>query len=104
MVERPRAHRELLAADEWARGQSAVRGLALVGHDADMELLLVGAHDRLGAQPESGGHRELKAISLSVEDLFDRTAPVDHLIRVYDPDRILARWRTKLRLTASLQV
>jgi len=104
MVERPGAHRELLAADEWARGQSAVRGLALIGHDAEMELLLVGAPDRHGAQPESGGHRELRAISLPVDDLFDRTAPVDDLSRVYDPDRILGRWRTTLRLTASLQV
>jgi hypothetical protein len=103
MVERPEAHRELLAADEWARGQSAVRGLALVGHDPDMELLLVGAGDRLDA-PESGGHHELKRIALSVEDLFDRIAPVEDLIRVYDPDLILGRWRTKLRLTPSLQV
>jgi ferredoxin len=104
MVERPEAHRELLAADEWARGQSAVRSLALVGHDPDMELLLVGAGDRLEAPPESGGHRELKTIALSVEDLFDRTARVEDLIRVYDPDQILGRWRTELRLTPSLQV
>jgi len=77
MTEHPGAHAAVLSADENARGDESIRGLALVGRhasadgrgDEDLELVFVG-RDGVGTE--------------RIE------AP---MVRVYDPDRALEEWR-----------
>ncbi|HSJ82338.1 MAG TPA: 4Fe-4S double cluster binding domain-containing protein, partial [Acidimicrobiia bacterium] len=95
MVERPEAHRVVLAADEWGRA-NAVQGVALVADRSDDRLtfVLIGNVPHRPAWAEEPHRVESHA---SVDDLSERDPRVAEMIRVYDPDRGLQRRRDEAR-------
>jgi hypothetical protein len=105
MVEDPSAHRSVLAADEWARGHGANRGVALVvadlGRPGDGVVLhLIG--DVLPGRP-TGGPVPIE-VHANARDMGERAATDADVVRVYDPDNALRSRARKVGSEASLQV
>jgi len=105
MVEDPSTHRSVLAADEWARGRGAIRGVALVvadlGRPGDGVVLhLIG--DVLPGPP-TGGPVPIE-VHANARDMGDRAATDADVVRVYDPDHTLRSWTRTVGSEASSQV
>jgi epoxyqueuosine reductase len=105
MVEAPSTHRTVLAADEWARGQGSVRGVALVVADLErpgdgVALHLIGG---VVPGPPTGGRPVPIELHANARDM-DRAATDADVVRVYDPDRVLRSSGRKVGPGASLQV
>ncbi|MGH8914972.1 MAG: epoxyqueuosine reductase [Acidimicrobiia bacterium] len=99
MVEHPGAHRVVLAADEWARSQAMVRGLALIGphaaaepgDDSSLGLLLI----HRGPEPPPTPELPVRFETAPLGDGLDLAGT--SMARVYDPDGALDDLRRKDR-------
>ncbi len=86
MFEQPESYSIVLTADEWARSQKTIRGLALIGPHASA---------RFGA-----GDVEVVPVADDGGGLDRLDGP---MVRVYDPDRLLERHRRMKKLAALAQ-
>jgi hypothetical protein len=86
MVEQPDAYDAVLVADEQARGDGQVRGLALIGPHA--------AAEGTGQEPE------LAFIDAEGRGMGLLEEPI---VRVYDPDRAIERARQTIRSAFPMQ-
>lgn len=100
MVEDPSAHRTVLAADEWARGNASVRGVALVVADLARPGDGVALHLVGGVLPglPSGGRPLPIEVDADGVGVRDRSATDGEVIRVYDPDHLLRSRQPGARL------
>jgi hypothetical protein len=106
MVENRSTHRTVLAADEWARGNDPIRGVALVvddlGRPGDGVVLhLIG--DGFPGPPTGGGPVPIE-VHANARDMGERAATDADVVRVYDPDHALRSWGRRVGSGASLQV
>ncbi|HSK06593.1 MAG TPA: 4Fe-4S double cluster binding domain-containing protein [Acidimicrobiia bacterium] len=105
MVEDPTTHRDVLAADEWARGHGSVRAVALTLADParpgeGVVLHLIGDVPT-GSRPKDGPvpieiHADVGQIGVG-------SATDSDLVTVYDPDHVLRSWGRKICAGTRLQ-
>jgi epoxyqueuosine reductase len=91
MTVSPEGHSLITAADEWARGNSDIRALAMIGENVasdDEPQLLV-----LHRDPEPTAPGPALGMHVKFRQVDDRGAVLQTLVSIYDPDRLLERMR-----------
>ncbi|MCZ6663103.1 MAG: hypothetical protein O6951_09320, partial [Actinobacteria bacterium] len=94
MIESPNAYHAILLADEWANTTEEVRGLALLGMDADgpgSHLELLGLHS--GISPAKAPDLPPEVALTLVQSSIEIKGDMANLVRIYDPDRSLETLR-----------
>ena len=94
MIESPDTYHAILLADEWANTTEEVRGLALLGMDADgpgSHLELLGLHS--GISPAKAPDLPPEVALTLVQSSIEIKGDLANLVRIYDPDRSLETLR-----------